>query len=942
MIQKQITIKGAREHNLKDVSLNIPRNSLVVITGLSGSGKSSLAFDTVYAEGQRRYLESLSAYARQFLEQMNKPDVDSIEGLSPSISIEQKNTSRNPRSTVGTITEVYDFLRLLYARLGQAHCYSCGKPVASQTISQIVEQILALEKGARFSVLAPFVRGKKGEYQKELQELRSQGFTRVKIDGEELSLAAPIKLKKSYKHDISVYVDRLVLKEGIETRLTEALETAIKLSSGLAEVELLEPRSTKLFSTHFACSDCGISFPELEPRSFSFNSPHGWCDTCEGLGTESKFDPLLVIPNPSLSIREGAIAPWETKSKAWQSQVFEPLTKKYHFDLETPFEKLSEKVKNLILFGSGADEISFSTGKGKASFRQKFEGVIPLLEERLAEGLTEEEGRELSDFLTYLPCPDCNGARLRKEMLFVRLNGKNISEFCRNNVEDAKTAFSEITWTKSQAPIAEPIAKEVLSRLEFLENVGLSYLTLDRAGNTLSGGEFQRIRLATQIGSNLVGVLYVLDEPSIGLHQRDNQRLIQTLEKLRDQGNSVLVVEHDEETIQHADYVVDIGPGAGVHGGEVVFAGPSKAIAKAPKSLTAQYLTGKLQIPVPAKRRAWNSENVLLLKKATGNNLKGDTSIFPLGTFICVSGVSGSGKSTLIIDTLLLALQRHFSGRGLSGMPMEDLAGLEQVDKAIYVDQSPIGRTPRSNPATYTGVFTEIRQLFANLPESKMRGYTLGRFSFNVDAGRCDACSGDGTLKISMHFLPDVFVPCEVCQGKRYNRETLEVLYRGKSISDVLEMPIEEAAVFFERIPSIKTKFQTLLDVGLGYIKVGQSAVTLSGGEAQRIKLARELNKRATGRTVYILDEPTTGLHFHDVKKLVEILHRLVDQGNTVVVIEHNLDVIKQADHLIDLGPEGGNAGGKILFQGVPEDLLKISGSYTGKYLAPLLQKKHR
>ncbi|NDC24195.1 MAG: excinuclease ABC subunit UvrA [Proteobacteria bacterium] len=934
-------MKGAREHNLKNISLNIPRNQLVVVTGLSGSGKSSLAFDTIYAEGQRRYLESLSAYARQFLSQMNKPDVDSIEGLSPSISIEQKNTSRNPRSTVGTITEIYDFLRLLYARAGQAHCYSCGKVVTNQTVSQIVEQICSQPKGARFSVLAPLVRGKKGEYQKEMQELRTQGYTRVKIDGEELSLAAPIKLKKSYKHDISVYVDRLVLKDGIETRLAEALETSIKLSSGLAEVEFLDPPSTRLFSTQFACSDCGISFPEIEPRSFSFNSAHGWCETCEGLGTESKFDPVLVVPNPGLSLSEGAIAPWQSKSKSWLDLAFEPLAKKYHFGLDTPFGKLSEKIQSLILFGSGEEELDYSGGKGKskASFRQKFQGIIPLLEEKLAEESTDDETGDLTEYLTYLPCPDCSGARLRKEMLFVRLNGKNIAEMCRNNIVEAKAEFSKITWDKAQQPIAEPIMKEIFSRLEFLENVGLSYLTLDRTGNTLSGGEFQRIRLATQIGSSLVGVLYILDEPSIGLHQRDNQRLIKTLEQLRDQGNSVIVVEHDEETIQHADYVVDIGPGAGVHGGEVIYAGSAKAIEKSKASLTAQYLTGKLEIPLPQKRRTWSSEAVLSLKNATGNNLKGVTAVFPLGSFICVSGVSGSGKSTLIIDTLLLALQRHFSGRGIAGLPMEALSGLEQIDKAIYVDQSPIGRTPRSNPATYTGVFTEIRHLFASLPESKVRGYTIGRFSFNVDAGRCEACSGDGTLKISMHFLPDVFVPCEVCQGKRYNRETLEVLYRGKSVADVLDMPIEEAAVFFDRIPSIKTKFQTLLDVGLGYIKVGQSAVTLSGGEAQRIKLARELNKRATGRTVYVLDEPTTGLHFHDVRKLVEILHRLVDQGNTVVVIEHNLDVIKQADHLIDLGPEGGDLGGEIVFQGVPEDIGKVKNSHTGRFLVPLITK---
>lgn len=923
----QITVRGAREHNLKNVSLEIPRRSLVVITGLSGSGKSSLAFDTIYAEGQRRYLESLSAYARQFLAQMRKPDVDAIEGLSPSISIEQKNTSRNPRSTVGTITEIYDFLRLLYARLGKPHCYLCGKPVASQTLSQIVERLLNLEAGTRFSVLAPVVRGKKGECQKEIQEWRTQGFTRIKVDGEELSLAASIKLKKSYKHDISVYIDRLILKPGVETRLFEALETATRLSGGLAEIEFRDPPKTQLFSTHFACSDCGVSFPELEPRSFSFNSPHGWCETCEGLGNESKFDPEKIIPNPKLSLNKGAVSPWAGKSKAWLSQVFEPLSKKYRFSLDTPFEELSDKVQRLLLFGTGKDELEF------ASFKQPFEGIIPLLEQKVEEGVEEEAGVVLSDFQTHLPCPECNGARLRKESLSVKLNQENIAEFSKATITEAQKKVAELKWQPFEEAVAEPILKEVSSRLSFLENVGLTYLTLDRGGNTLSGGEFQRIRLATQIGSPLVGVLYVLDEPSIGLHQRDNQRLIQTLEKLRDQGNSVLVVEHDEETIQHADYVIDVGPGAGVHGGEIVFSGTSKALLKEKSSLTAQYLNKKMEIPTPSQRRTWKKSHCLTLKNVTANNLKGVTAHFPLGTFICVSGVSGSGKSTLVIDTFLPALLKHVSQRPLKGLAFEEITGLQLIDKAIYVDQSPIGRTPRSNPATYTGVFTEIRQLFANLPESKMRGYTLGRFSFNVEGGRCSACSGDGTLKISMHFLPDVFVPCEICQGKRYNRETLQVRYKGKSIADVLDMPIEEAASFFDKIPVLKNKFQTLLDVGLGYIKVGQSSVTLSGGEAQRIKLARELTKRATGKTVYVLDEPTTGLHFHDVKKLVDILHRLVDQGNTVVVIEHNLDVIRQADHLIDLGPEGGEGGGRILYQGVPEGIKAVKESYTAKFI---------
>lgn len=939
MADKEIIIKGAREHNLKEVSLTLPRNKLVVFTGLSGSGKSSLAFDTIYAEGQRRYLESLSAYARQFLEQMKKPDVDSIEGLSPSISIEQKNISRNPRSTVGTVTEIYDYLRLLYARAGIAHCPHCQKPIQSQTIQQIVDQITAGKAGTKFSVLAPIVRGKKGEYQKELLELRSQGFVRAKIDGQEVNLSEPIKLKKSFKHDISIYVDRLVLKPGIESRLAEALEIATGLAEGLAEVEVQGESSIRFFSTKFACADCGSSFSELEPRSFSFNSPHGACETCSGLGTQPKFDPSLVIPNETISLRAGAISPWAKKSKAWQSRVYEPLAQKFKFSLDTPFKELPEKVKQLLLYGSGKEEIDFKMESH--SFKQQFEGVIPSLEAKLSETSNSWDEWELEQYLKYVQCETCQGSRLKNEMLFVYLGGKNIAQFCAMNINSCHDFLKNVVLSKQQAMIAEPILKEIESRLSFLSNVGLSYLTLSRSASSLSGGEAQRIRLATQIGSNLVGVLYILDEPSIGLHQRDNTKLIKTLERLRDQGNSVIVVEHDEETIEAADYVVDLGPGAGEHGGEIVCHGSPDEIKQSAKSLTGQYLSGKLQIPVPAHRRPWDSSRVLRLCGATQHNLKNVTVEIPLGCFVAVTGVSGSGKSTLILDTLLPALEAQFSGRSLSSPFVTSIEGLDHLDKVVHVDQSPIGRTPRSNPATYTGVFTDIRALFAELPEAKVRGYTQSRFSFNIAGGRCEACGGDGTIKISMHFLPDVFVECEICRGKRYNRETLEILYRGKNISDVLEMTIENATEFFERVPMIKSKLQTLLDVGLGYIQIGQSAVTLSGGEAQRIKLARELNRRATGRTIYVLDEPTTGLHFDDVRRLLEILQTLVAQGNTVLVIEHNLDVIKQADYLIDLGPEGGDSGGEVLFQGTPEALSECEGSHTGQYLKKII-KRHQ
>lgn len=942
MGSKEIIIKGAREHNLKNVSINIPRNKLVVITGLSGSGKSSLAFDTIYAEGQRRYLESLSAYARQFMEQMKKPEVDSIEGLSPAISIEQKNVSRNPRSTVGTITEVYDFLRLLYARTGTPHCYVCHKPIQSQTLDQIREQIMGGVPSTKFAILAPIARGKKGEFQKELADIRGQGFVRAEIDGEEVSLSAPIKLKKTLKHDISIYIDRLVLKTGIESRLMEALEIANKLSNGLVEIRLFDDKpSSRFFSTQYGCADCGTSFPEVEPRSFSFNSIHGSCSSCNGLGSLPTFDPALVVPNGNLSIMQGAILPWAEKSKSWLEKVFQPLSEKYSFSLTDPFKNIPEAAQNLIFYGSGSEEIEFSA-KGWGSthaFKQKFEGVIPTLKERLEETGSSIEESELGQYITFRDCITCQGSRLKKESLSVLVGGKNIAEVSQLPVLETLSFVQQLSFPNHHLVIAEPILKEISARLNFLINVGLSYLSLSRSATTLSGGESQRIRLATQIGSNLVGVLYVLDEPSIGLHQKDNDKLIKTLEALRDQGNSVLVVEHDEETIQRADFVVDMGPGAGEHGGEILFSGSPKDLKNEKTGLTAQYFSRKMRIEIPHTRRSAYDGRYLKIIGAKQNNLKNINVDIPLGTLTCVTGVSGSGKSTLVIDTLLEALQLKFSGRTKAVHHLVGIEGMEFLDKVIYVDQSPIGRTPRSNPATYTGLFTDIRALFSGLPEAKVRGYTAGRFSFNVEGGRCSSCSGDGNLKISMNFLPDVYVQCEICRGARYNRETLDVHYRGKSIADVLSMTVEQAALFFERVPQIKAKLTTLLDVGLGYLQVGQNALTLSGGEAQRIKLAKELNKRATGRTIYILDEPTTGLHFEDVRKLLQILQTLVDHGNTVVVIEHNLDVIKQADHLIDLGVGGGKAGGEVLFQGVPEGLLKVENSFTGHYLKSVLNQ---
>ncbi|OHB33085.1 MAG: excinuclease ABC subunit A [Desulfuromonadaceae bacterium GWC2_58_13] len=933
----KIVIKGACEHNLKCIDVEIPRDKLVVITGVSGSGKSTLAFDTIYAEGQRRYVESLSAYARQFLEQMQKPDVESIEGLSPAISIEQKTTSKNPRSTVGTVTEIYDYLRLLFARVGRVHCSSCGKEIASQTVEQMVDRVLALPEKSRLLLLAPIIRGRKGEYRKELRQLQADGFVRVRIDGELRELAEEIVLDKNKKHSIEVVVDRLVIKEGVRGRLADSLETALRLAEGIVRVEVIDGESM-LFSEQHACLECGISYPEIAPRMFSFNNPYGACPDCSGLGTRMYFDPGEVVPNSALSLREGAIAPWETRGGGgYYFQLIEALSDHYQFDINQSFEKLPERVRQILLYGSGAEEVRFYFDQGgrRQYYHKTFEGVIPNLERRYHETDSEGVREHLGRFMNVMPCPTCDGARLRKESLFVRVGGKNICEVTALSITEAETFFAELNFEKQEAEIARRVLKEIRERLSFLSHVGLDYLSLDRTAGTLSGGEGQRIRLATQVGSSLVGVLYILDEPSIGLHQRDNRRLLETLKRLRDLGNTVLVVEHDEETILEADYVIDMGPAAGVLGGEVVAQGTPQEILANPASLTGRYLSGELSIPLPAQRRPF--DRFIELKGARENNLKGVDVKIPLGVMTCVTGVSGSGKSTLVIDTLYKALsQRLYRSREKAGR-VDDILGLELLDKVIDIDQSPIGRTPRSNPATYTGVFTDIRDLFAQLPEAKVRGYKPGRFSFNVKGGRCEACQGDGLLKIEMHFLPDVFVTCELCRGARYNRETLEVKYKGKSIAEVLDMTVNQAARFLENIPRVKNKLETVRDVGLGYIKLGQSATTLSGGEAQRVKLAKELGKRATGRTIYILDEPTTGLHFADIQKLLDVLQRLVEAGNTVVIIEHNLDVIKTADHLIDLGPEGGSRGGEIVAVGTPEEVARNSHSHTGRYLRSYL-----
>jgi len=961
MASDKIIIKGACEHNLKCIDVEIPRDKLVVITGISGSGKSTLAFDTIYAEGQRRYVESLSAYARQFLEQMEKPDVESIEGLSPAISIEQKTTSKNPRSTVGTVTEIYDYLRLLFARIGKPHCYSCGKVITSQTVTQMVDQIIALPQGTRFNLLSPMVRGRKGEYRKELAQLRKDGFVRVIIDGKTHDLAEEIVLDKNKKHDIDIVVDRLIVKEGIQRRLADSLEVALNHAEGIVKVAIVEDSKadspgnrdeskkkglksspvepeTLLFSETLACIDCGISYPEMTPRMFSFNNPYGACPDCTGLGTRMYFDPELVVPNPELSLREGAIAPWEKRLSGWFHQTLEALAKAYDFDIRTPFNKLAPRVQKIILSGSGREKVEFwwEEDAGRKHFYYKeFEGVLNNLERRYRETDSEQVREDLEKYMNVMPCPTCHGARLKKEALFVRIAGSNICDVTALSINDALNFFNTLTLSGKDEEIARRILKEIRERLHFLVNVGLDYLSLDRTAGTLSGGEGQRIRLATQIGSSLVGVLYILDEPSIGLHQRDNARLLQTLKHLRDIGNTVLVVEHDEETILEADYVIDMGPCAGVHGGEVVAQGTPAEVMRNPDSLTGKYLSGVLSIPVPKQRRT--PQKFLRIIGALENNLKDVEVDIPLGVMTCVTGVSGSGKSTLIIDTLYRALcQRLYRSREKAGA-FREIQGLEALDKVINIDQSPIGRTPRSNPATYTGVFADIRDIFAQLPESKMRGYKPGRYSFNVKGGRCEACSGDGIIKIEMHFLPDVYVQCEVCKGARYNRETLEVLFKGKSIADVLDMTVSQAVQFMENIPRIKNKLKTLDDVGLGYIKLGQSATTLSGGEAQRVKLAKELSKRATGRTIYILDEPTTGLHFADIQKLLEVLERLVESGNTIVIIEHNLDVIKTADYIIDLGPEGGARGGEVIATGSPEEVARVTRSYTGQFLRKLL-----
>jgi len=993
MTGKSITIRGAREHNLKNIDLELPRDSLVVLTGLSGSGKSSLAFDTIYAEGQRRYVESLSAYARQFLEMMQKPDVDQIDGLSPAISIEQKTTSRNPRSTVGTVTEIYDYMRLLWARVGVPYSPATGLPIESQTVSQMVDRVMALPEGTRLYLLAPMIRGRKGEYRKELAELQKRGFQRVKIDGTFHEIADAPALDKKLKHDIEVVVDRIVVRGDIATRLADSFQTALELADGIAIAEfadaptpappaLEKPKGRKskvaeaqadqpapplpggegdgvrglqaaepdphriVFSEKFACPVSGFTIAEIEPRLFSFNAPTGACPVCDGLGAERTVDAALVVPDDTLSLRDNAIAPWGKTSSPYYLQTLEALARHYKFSTDTAWRKLPEKVQSVILHGTGADEITFTYDDGLRSYKttKTFEGVIPNLERRWKETDSAWMREEIERYQSSVPCAACHGKRLRPEALAVKLDRLDIVTVSDLSIRKANAWFGALpaTLTDKQNQIAEKILKEIRERLQFLVDVGLDYLTMARNSGTLSGGESQRIRLASQIGSGLTGVLYVLDEPSIGLHQRDNARLLDTLRHLRDLGNTVIVVEHDEDAIRQADYVVDIGPAAGIHGGEVVAKGTPEEVMANPKSLTGQYLSGAREIPLPHFRRPPQKGKRLRVVGATGNNLKTVTAEIPLGLFTAVTGVSGGGKSTLLIDTLYAAVARKLNGAREHPAPHERIEGLEFLDKVIDIDQSPIGRTPRSNPATYTGAFTPIREWFAGLPEAKARGYQPGRFSFNVKGGRCEACQGDGVIKIEMHFLPDVYVTCDVCKGKRYNRETLEVRFKGKSIADVLDMTVEEAKDFFAAVPSIREKMETLDRVGLSYIHVGQQANTLSGGEAQRVKLSKELSRRATGRTLYILDEPTTGLHFHDVAKLLEVLHELVEQGNTVVVIEHNLEVIKTADWIIDLGPEGGDGGGEIVATGTPEDIVKVKRSYTGQFLKPVLARSRQ
>ena len=942
-MQDKIIVKGARANNLKNIDVTIPRDKLVVMTGLSGSGKSSLAFDTIYAEGQRRYVESLSSYARMFLGQMDKPDVDYIEGLSPAISIDQKTTSKNPRSTVGTVTEIYDYLRLLWARVGTPHCPKCGKEIQQQTIDQIIDQVMALPEATRIQIMAPVVRGKKGTHQKLLEDARKSGYVRCRADGSLYDLTEEIPLDKNKKHNIEIVVDRLVIKEDIHRRLTDSVETAAALAGGLVVINIVDEDRDILFSQNYACEDCGISIEELSPRMFSFNNPYGACPTCTGLGAQLKVDPDLIIPNRKLSILEGAITAsgWNNiKGDSISRMYFEALSKKYGFKLTTPVEELPEEVMDVILYGTKGEKLklTYDRENGKGTLMQAFEGVVNNLERRYRETQSDAMRRDLEECMAERPCPDCGGKRLRKEALAVTVGGISIDAFCRKSVNDALAFVDGLELTPQKHLIADRILKEIKNRLGFLQSVGLQYLTLSRAAATLSGGESQRIRLTTQIGSALSGVLYVLDEPSIGLHQRDNDKLIATLKNLRDLGNTVIVVEHDEDTMRSADYIVDVGPGAGVHGGEIVAAGSVKDICKAKRSITGDYLSGRKRIAVPQTRRTGNG-NYLTVRGARENNLRNIDVKFPLGEFICVTGISGSGKSSLINEILYKTLACELNGARSRAGKCDGVEGLEFVDKVIGIDQQPIGRTPRSNPATYTGVFNDIRTVFSQTQDAKMRGYGPGRFSFNVKGGRCEACEGNGILQIEMHFLPDVYVPCEVCKGARYNRETLEVKYKEKTISDVLNMTVEEAVVFFSNQPKIARKLQTLLDVGLGYVTLGQSATTLSGGEAQRVKLANELARRSTGKTVYILDEPTTGLHIADVHRLIEVLQKLVDAGNTVIVIEHNLDLIKCADHIIDLGPEGGSAGGEIVAEGTPEQVAEVPGSFTGQYLKPLLEK---
>ena len=940
----QIFVKGARENNLKNIDVTIPRDALTVVTGLSGSGKSSLAFDTIYAEGQRRYVESLSSYARMFLGQKEKPDVDYIEGLSPAISIDQKTTSQNPRSTVGTVTEIYDYLRLLWARIGTPHCPKCGREIRQQSIDQIIEALMALGEGTRVQIMAPVIRGRKGEYAKIFDDARRSGFVRVRVDGSMYDLSEEITLEKNIKHNIEVVVDRLIIRSDIVHRLTDSCETAAALSGGLVLVNVLQEERDILFSQNYACEDCGISIEELSPRMFSFNNPFGACPTCTGLGSQLKVDPTLVIPNPALSLLDGAICAsgWSNiRGDGISRMYFEALAKKYHFSLRDPVETLPPAVMDIILYGTKGEklELEYDQPRGKGVLYQAFEGVIPNLERRYRETQSDGVRDELESCMSECPCPDCRGKRLRRESLAVTVGGSSIADYTEKSVVAALDFMEQLepTLTPQQKLIGERILKEIKARLGFLRSVGLEYLTLSRASASLSGGEAQRIRLATQIGSSLMGVLYILDEPSIGLHQRDNDKLLATLRHLRDLGNTLIVVEHDEDTMRAADYIVDIGPGAGVHGGSVVAAGTPEEIMACEDSLTGQYLSGKKKIAVPKTRRT-GSGKLLTVRGAAENNLKNIDVSIPLGTFTCVTGVSGSGKSSLVNEIIFKKLGADLNRMKAHAGRHRAIEGMEHLDKVICIDQTPIGRTPRSNPATYTNLFNDIRDLFASTPDARARGYSSGRFSFNVRGGRCEACSGDGQLKIEMHFLPDIYVPCEVCKGKRYNRETLEVHYKGRSIADVLEMTVDEALEFFRDLPKLADRLQTLQDVGLGYIRLGQASTTLSGGEAQRVKLATELSKRATGRTIYILDEPTTGLHTDDVKKLLEVLQRLVDTGNTVLVIEHNLDVIKSADYLIDLGPEGGNGGGTVVAAGTPEEVAQVAESYTGQYLKKVLR----